>query len=599
MYDKSVLTKYKAQDATAGTVAWNAYVAGDWTAGNTARRLATGKDDLILDITKSAAYQNASDEERAKILADAKAVTESNGSGGRSIFMIDQSGKFEGDGAYWNMAVTLQHEAYRDGIKSWDNKAETYQAVLAHTLMAMKLDGTVEDFMDQSLLKDIDAYKEAMKGGRSFASYVEGKYSSDADFWKVDFVDGQVKYGFERDKLTSFTFTEEILGSVELTKEEKEYLKLINGKEFSKITEAEKGEVSRILTKLGGSGEISAEALVAKTKQQSDDMGSVIKLGLTTARMLTQTIKISQADFISFGSIIENLKSRDLFLEIADIKPALDGLEDLGDGTVRPFKIFGKEVNKFTTLPLLRFDPIHDDALFENELMDHRRACDLGGYQGRTYEDTGYFMGFDGSATYGVSEGSGNLSLLMKQDEGQWQYQFFHNSPETFLEILENSFKTSVQVTWSEGQTRLTLSGLQKGEMVGQIGNTGKSAGTHIHGEIIGGPNRDFKARFKLAALEATPNAMAYSGYPYDINIETVGGRNDLLRGINYIGSLNGSDSLQLKRMQSFMGYYGFDNLKSVYTLIAGLPGNKPGELTAYLHWLIELSRQERHMIKD
>ncbi len=189
MYDKSVLTKYKAQDATAGTVAWNAYVAGDWTAGNTARRLATGKDDLILDITKSAAYQNASDEERAKILADAKAVTESNGSGGRSIFMIDQSGKFEGDGAYWNMAVTLQHEAYRDGIKSWDNKAETYQVVLAHTLMASKLAAKDTSFLDQQLNMDLLAFS---LGGSVFSKYVDGIYDSSEDFWKLVEVKGRL-----------------------------------------------------------------------------------------------------------------------------------------------------------------------------------------------------------------------------------------------------------------------------------------------------------------------------------------------------------------------------------------------------------------------
>ncbi|MBP7264338.1 MAG: hypothetical protein KBB32_09185 [Spirochaetia bacterium] len=83
------------------------------------------------------------------------------------------------------MAITLQHEAYRDGIKSWDNKAETYQAVLAHTLMAMKLDGVAKNYMDQSLFEDVQAYMDSMNGGPSFASYVGDTYDSGSDFWKL------------------------------------------------------------------------------------------------------------------------------------------------------------------------------------------------------------------------------------------------------------------------------------------------------------------------------------------------------------------------------------------------------------------------------
>jgi len=88
------------------------------------------------------------------------------------------------------MAITLQHDAYRDGIKSCDNKAETYQAVLAHTLMASKLAAKDTSFLDQKLNMDLLAFS---LGGSVFSKYVDGAYDPSADYWKLT-ADGRLLY---------------------------------------------------------------------------------------------------------------------------------------------------------------------------------------------------------------------------------------------------------------------------------------------------------------------------------------------------------------------------------------------------------------------
>jgi hypothetical protein len=168
MVDKSIIEAYMAQDATKGAIALNAYAYGDWNAETTVRRLGTGKDELTL--------LGMDDPIIAK---DAKAQTLQNGDGnGRQIYMRDMG---DGEGDILNMAVTLQHEAYRDGIGGPENEAETYAAALAHTKMAIGImnDGK-KGFLDADLIGDITALRNG-----SFAQHVATSYDSSADYWRV------------------------------------------------------------------------------------------------------------------------------------------------------------------------------------------------------------------------------------------------------------------------------------------------------------------------------------------------------------------------------------------------------------------------------
>jgi murein DD-endopeptidase MepM/ murein hydrolase activator NlpD len=101
------------------------------------------------------------------------------------------------------MGITLQHEAYRDGIISDDNDIETMFAVGGHTEIALRMaqDPMYGDIMktiitgDINLQNDITAYMASLiTGDRGiFAGYVDRAYDSSADYWKL-MEDGRLLY---------------------------------------------------------------------------------------------------------------------------------------------------------------------------------------------------------------------------------------------------------------------------------------------------------------------------------------------------------------------------------------------------------------------
>jgi hypothetical protein len=92
-------------------------------------------------------------------------------------------------------AVTMGHEAYRDGVVTRDNATETYNAVLGHTEKALRMlvDGHkgILDYEPQ-LVNDINAYSS---GAGNFASYVNANYDSSADYWKLTEKAGKLSWG--------------------------------------------------------------------------------------------------------------------------------------------------------------------------------------------------------------------------------------------------------------------------------------------------------------------------------------------------------------------------------------------------------------------
>ncbi|MCL2174626.1 MAG: hypothetical protein FWB73_01145 [Treponema sp.] len=81
------------------------------------------------------------------------------------------------------LAITLGHEAYRDGITTSNNNLETRTAVLSHTEMAIRMLNAKEKItMDENLISDIIAY---YKGVENFNNYIDTHYDSSADFWRV------------------------------------------------------------------------------------------------------------------------------------------------------------------------------------------------------------------------------------------------------------------------------------------------------------------------------------------------------------------------------------------------------------------------------
>jgi murein DD-endopeptidase MepM/ murein hydrolase activator NlpD len=90
------------------------------------------------------------------------------------------------------MAVTLGHEAYRDGIQGANNTIETQNAVFGHTAMAARLlrDGMYSSAMFASVMgdKNLQSDLQNIFSGATrdeFNKYVDESYDSSADYWKL------------------------------------------------------------------------------------------------------------------------------------------------------------------------------------------------------------------------------------------------------------------------------------------------------------------------------------------------------------------------------------------------------------------------------
>jgi len=80
-------------------------------------------------------------------------------------------------------AIYLQHEAYRNGVVTDDNKMETRLATQAHTEMARKMDLSWEELsQNKNLVSDLIAYNQ---GADFFNAYVDASYDSSGDYWKL------------------------------------------------------------------------------------------------------------------------------------------------------------------------------------------------------------------------------------------------------------------------------------------------------------------------------------------------------------------------------------------------------------------------------
>jgi hypothetical protein len=161
--DYAGLKQYMSEhEGDNGDTVWKTYVYGDWTAENTAMRLAGGLDRL--ELVTEAGYRG---------------YTESNGRG-RDITIWDS-------GEVSLNALALQHEAYRDGYVGSNQSEETMRAFMAHLGMAERMKDNGEGFDLGIIEYELGLYEQAMRTGNleKLAAYASSMYDSSADYWKV------------------------------------------------------------------------------------------------------------------------------------------------------------------------------------------------------------------------------------------------------------------------------------------------------------------------------------------------------------------------------------------------------------------------------
>ncbi|TCW62224.1 hypothetical protein [Treponema sp. J25] len=475
------------------------------------------------------------------------AKTEANGDGTKTIYL--GQGALE-KGSRFGMNILLAHEAYRNGIDDGEvgQREETDRAVLGHIGAAYALRQAYGmGAIGEALGKEVATYLAALStGNMEDLARLLASYDASGDYWRLKLVNDKIKIGFERENLTNFAMDESLLTSSELSPEQKDFLVVLNRKDFTEYTEEDKRKLEEILVKYVDTGCGSVNTIISNVM----DLGNLVNRITTDPKYLTG---ISTKDFASFGTGLDYLVKYGLLDKIANPVPNLEGLLDLGDGTVRPFKI--SDANYITTLPGRRFD--YRTGLFTSTgndewAVNHYYAIDIGGYSNVKPEDMGYHMAFNGSVSYRIYN-ENNLGLEMASSDNEWSYKFLHNSPYTLLDILEVATYQSTGVTVKNN--RLTLNGLQKGIKVGNIGQTGNGSGVHPHGEIISGSDRNFINRFQLQNLPIRDGG--YSGYKIKEDFRMEKDFADVVRAMRYIQNNNITD--KNASMLSFFSYYGYD----------------------------------------
>ncbi|HOV62444.1 MAG TPA: hypothetical protein PLG43_01015, partial [Spirochaetia bacterium] len=140
------------------------YSYGDTSAVQALKNILSGRDSLAIASDDSLGYTALSD------------------TGGRVMHIASWDGS---DDDLVRSALALQHEAHRDGIAGEENDSETAEAVVAHTLMGVRIyaDGRYSD----SLSDDLLAFDTAalFSGSDALLKYVAEAYDSSGDYWKL------------------------------------------------------------------------------------------------------------------------------------------------------------------------------------------------------------------------------------------------------------------------------------------------------------------------------------------------------------------------------------------------------------------------------
>jgi hypothetical protein len=165
----------REEDSRKADMAWRDYVYGDFTQENAAMRLVSGKDYLGFTDKDF----GVDDEGRIKL---GETVSGGRDGKGRTITITDI-------GDLDTMSVVLGHEAYRDGKTGADNKQETREAVIMHTLMAAKMRAEGVDFSGSFVGQDLAVYDYARAVGDMslMDAYADAFYKSEQDYFDFDF----------------------------------------------------------------------------------------------------------------------------------------------------------------------------------------------------------------------------------------------------------------------------------------------------------------------------------------------------------------------------------------------------------------------------
>ena len=435
-----------------------------------------------------------------------------------------------------DLGLTLQHEAYRDGIVSdaQSQFIETANAVAGHTKMALAMtkDSLYTKEMlnhissDSNLQNDINAYMYASYTGNTglFADYVNVAYDSSADYWRVlsngnIIWDGQFDLVDENGTILEFSNSNTLYDSyaqfMKISYEEaKDFLEsdslnisFKNGKILTYNSETGKYDIDRTNDE-SFYFETSQEFKVAYDFQVNyadkiwENFGGSMEVALSSFKTnyelgngLISNETLQGLDLVS--GFNQYTKQYDKYM-IAYYNEKLNMQYDSNDSRAAI-----KEIDKIiTTGDFNDNNPIYN-ALGEGGILTplenvNVRITTFSNYDDGSFHGWGIPRGFavdlaNGNEGYSVYSNidaylysnSVNSNNPLNLNTGNEVRLFGNNNTIIYGHLQSNSVATIMLDNLSNSATQNDLwrSYIPAGTQIGNIGNTGNSTGPHLHWE--------------------------------------------------------------------------------------------------------------------
>ena len=418
-----------------------------------------------------------------KFDAEGSKVAQSITENGQKIIHLNSS---QSDG-FIDLGLTLQHEAYRDGIitDSQSQYIETVNAVAGHTQMALAMtkDSLYSKQMlnhitsDTNLQNDIYAYLYAAYTGNTgaFANYVGASYDSSADYWKlVQREDGT--YGWLEDGNFDFYLkdgTKLDVNYFDSYLKHDDYITSIENADAKdklinelKIQGYSKNEINQFLLKTSSFADAS---IAAKQLKNAIDAGNQKEINYYIAQMNT-ALYVAQ----NSGLLVKN----------APLTVDTSNLIGTGSTTSPYFPLAGYG----TENPYVYITSYEGYRLVDKEISEINENYVLNEFSPYYHE------GWDATGSGNiVASLNGGLYLDYLNAEGfqvnntteLGTFNTSHASSNTIDQYLSLFGQSGVNMTYSGG--KYSLSGIQAGTVIGYMGNTGaNTTGAHAHMSLNG-----------------------------------------------------------------------------------------------------------------
>jgi len=340
----------------------------------------------------------------------------------------------------FRLAVTLGHEAYRDGYVSHDNYLETRTATAAHTEMALKMIFNGEKIAyDENLTNDISAYFSAVFNNdvNLFNSYIDNFYDSSGDFWKLIVKDNIA--GFIWDGLLDFDLSDIGLGeSIETLNDDMLRAIFNSGANFT--------DWNNFLTSINSFEELNRNVKALETFLKTDDNS---KKAATT--------NIGRELIGNFYDLLQGVESSGLLIKTDAI------IANPGDGRFI-FAAGGEIITCYFGLRAVNWNNI-------NKIESHL-AVDLI----TASNNKGLLMPMDNGSVILDFTNTGGLNIILYGEDNK-SISYGHADGSSIRDYITMFTYNSVALN-NNG----SLNGIIQNMKVGQMGNTGTyTTGAHVH----------------------------------------------------------------------------------------------------------------------